>query len=191
MGTAIETTQGRDADADAGNKRHPTALLSSAYSYAQGSFNSLISPSSRQRAYDAAYSFASKQPILFTFTAFQVLFSLLPLLLFFSFALSTILLALSAAFAFAFFWIGIACLFLIPTLFITASLAILCWGTSVGSFVVARRLFHYAPTTAVQHARDGTQSPKSEDTLVGAEVVVPNGVEVKKEDRFEEAKSAE
>ncbi|UKZ83852.1 hypothetical protein TrVFT333_011666 [Trichoderma virens FT-333] len=112
MGTAIETTQGRDADADAGNKRHPTALLSSAYSYAQGSFNSLISPSSRQRAFDAASSFAAKQPILF-----------------------------------------------VP-----------------------------AP---VQQDRDGTQSPKSEDTLVGAEVTVPNGVEVKKEDRFEEVKSTE
>ncbi|PTB51252.1 hypothetical protein M431DRAFT_37708, partial [Trichoderma harzianum CBS 226.95] len=109
-------------------------------SYAQSSFNSLIPPPSRQRAYDAASSFASTQPILFV-----PLFALLPLMLFFSFALSTILLALSAAFAFAFFWIGIACLFLIPTLFITASLAVLCWGTSVGSFVVARKLYHYAP----------------------------------------------
>ncbi|KAL7955935.1 hypothetical protein V8C34DRAFT_290085 [Trichoderma compactum] len=179
-----------DGDANTGTKGRPTALLSTAYSYAQSSLNSLIPPSTRQRAYDAASSFASTQPILFSFAVFQGLFALLPLLLFFSFALSTILLALSAAFAFAFFWIGIACLFLIPTLFITASLAVLCWSTSVGSFVVARKLYHYAPAT-IDHDRNDTKSPASENTLAVPELVVSNGVEVKKEDQFDDIKSLE
>ncbi|KAK4065478.1 hypothetical protein Trihar35433_7598 [Trichoderma harzianum] len=189
MCAAIDPTQS-DSDANTGTKSRPAAMLSTAYSYAQGSFNSLIPPPSRQRAYDAASEFASNQPILFSFTVFQALFALLPLLLFFSFALSTILLALSAAFAFAFFWIGIACLFLIPTLFITASLAVLCWGTSVGSFVVARKLYHYAPA-AIHHDRNDTKSPASENTPVVPEVVVTNGVEVKKEDQFDDVKSLE
>ncbi|KAL7782069.1 hypothetical protein V8C43DRAFT_213792 [Trichoderma afarasin] len=189
MCAATDPTQS-DGDANAGTKSRPAALLSTAYSYAQGSLNSLIPPSSRQRAYDAASSFASDQPILFSFTVFQALFALLPLLLFFSFALSTILLAFSAAFAFAFFWIGIACLFLIPTLFITASLAVLCWGTSVGSFVVARKLYHYAPA-AIHYEKNDTKSPGSENTLVVPEVVVTNGVEVKKEHQFDDVKSLE
>ncbi|KAL6799495.1 hypothetical protein GGI42DRAFT_56485 [Trichoderma sp. SZMC 28013] len=189
MCAAKEPTES-DGDANAGTKSRPTAMLSTAYSYAQGSLNSLVPPSSRQRAYDAASTFASNQPILFSFTVFQALFALLPLLLFFSFALSTILLALSAAFAFAFFWIGIACLFLIPTLFITASLALLCWGTSVGSFVVARKLYHYAPA-AIHHDRNDTKSPASDDTLVVPELVVSTDGEVKKEDQFDDIKSVE
>ncbi|KAL7929871.1 hypothetical protein V8C35DRAFT_284015 [Trichoderma chlorosporum] len=189
MGVAIKPTSSSDANTDTGSKRHPAALLSTAYSYAQGFFDSLISPSSRQRAYDAASSFASKQPILFSFTAFQVLFSLLPLLLFFSFALSTILLALSVAFAFVFFWIGVASLFLIPTLFITASLAVLCWGTSVGSFVVVRKLYHYVPA-AVHHGKKDTPPTSNEGTVVGAEATESNGGEVK-EDQFDDVKSLE
>ncbi|PNP56158.1 hypothetical protein THARTR1_03683 [Trichoderma harzianum] len=189
MCAAIGPTQS-DGDAKTGTKSRPTALLSTAYSYAQGCFDSLIPPPSRQRAYDATSSFASNQPILFSFTVFQALFALLPLLLFFSFALSTILLALSAAFAFAFFWIGIASLFLIPTLFITASLAVLCWGMSVGSFVVARKLYHYAPA-AIHHDGNDAKSPASEDTLVVPEVVVSNGVEIKKEDQLDDVKNLE
>ncbi|KAL7942857.1 hypothetical protein V8C42DRAFT_330574 [Trichoderma barbatum] len=190
MGTAIESTKGSDFDADAGSKNNSTALLSSAFSYAQGSFDSLISPSSRQRVYDSVSSFASKQPILFSFTAFQALFFLLPLLLFFSFVLSTFLLALSAAFAFTLFWVGVACLFLIPTLFIASSLAVLCWGTSVGSFVVARKLYHFVPA-AVHHDKNDTQSPKSEAVLVEPEVMATNGVEVRQEGNLDDIKSLE
>ncbi|PTB63422.1 hypothetical protein BBK36DRAFT_1098351, partial [Trichoderma citrinoviride] len=85
-----------------------------------------------------------------SFTAVQLLFSLLPLTLFLSFALSTLLLALAAAFAFALFWIGVASLFLVPTLFITSSFAALCWGASVGGFVFVRKLYHYAPAGSQQ-----------------------------------------
>ncbi|EHK49599.1 hypothetical protein TRIATDRAFT_9373, partial [Trichoderma atroviride IMI 206040] len=109
-------------------------------SYAHRSLDSLISPSSRQRAYDTTASFASDQPILFV-----SLFSLLPILLFISFALSTFFLTLCVAVIFTLFWTGVASLFLIPTLFITSALAVLCWGSSVGSFVVARWLYHHAP----------------------------------------------
>ncbi|EGR46312.1 uncharacterized protein TRIREDRAFT_42972, partial [Trichoderma reesei QM6a] len=113
-------------------------------SYAQTSLDAAIPPSTRQRAYNRLSAFASNQPILF------LLFSLLPLTLFLSFALSTFLLALSAAFAFALFWIGVASIFLVPTLFITSSFAALCWGASAGGFVLVRKLYHYAPAGSHQ-----------------------------------------
>lgn len=102
-----------------------------------------------------------------SFIAFQVLFSLLPILLFILFALSTFFLTLCAAVIFTLFWIGVASLFLIPTLFITSSLAVLCWGSSVGSFVVARWLYHHAPAGVFPDS-SGTSSPGTDVTSDGA-----------------------
>ncbi|KAM0517717.1 hypothetical protein ACHAPE_004691 [Trichoderma viride] len=167
MSTTMALTKNSN-DSKAEDARQTAAsLLSSASSYAHRSLDSLISPSSRQRAYDSGASFASDQPILFSFIAFQVLFSVLPILLFISFALSTFFLTLCAAVIFTLFWIGVASLFLIPTLFITSSLAVLCWGSSVGSFVVARWLYHHAPA-GVFPERSGTSSPGTDVTSDGA-----------------------
>ncbi|RFU81811.1 kinase [Trichoderma arundinaceum] len=186
MATAISPTKYSDSEADAANKSYPTTLLSSMYSYAHRSLDYIIPPSTRQSAYDATSTFASNQPILFSFTAFQVLFSLLPILLFLSFALSTFLLALFAAFIFALFWIGVASLFLVPTLFITSSLALLCWGSSVGSFVVVRWLYHHAPAGVFPGSSD-TSSPRIEVTSDGAW----RDVKIKQEDHFDDVKSLE
>lgn len=65
MCAAMESAKSSDSEADAGSNNHPTTLLSNASSYAHASLDSMISPSSRQRAYDATSSFASNQPILF------------------------------------------------------------------------------------------------------------------------------
>lgn len=146
------------SDASKTNNNRPHALLSTAYSYAQTSLDAAIPPSTRQRAYNRLSAFASNQPILFSFSAFQLLFSLLPLTLFLSFALSTFLLALSAAFAFALFWIGVASIFLVPTLFITSSFAALCWGASAGGFVLVRKLYHYAPAGSHQGKSSGVKT---------------------------------
>ncbi|KAK1237426.1 hypothetical protein MKX08_003051 [Trichoderma sp. CBMAI-0020] len=167
MSTTMALTK-NGGDSKAEDARQTAAsLLSSASSYAHRSLDSLISPSSRQRAYDTTASFASDQPILFSFITFQVLFSLLPILLFISFALSTFFLTLCAAVIFTLFWTGVASLFLIPTLFITSSLAVLCWGSSVGSFVVARWLYHHGPAGVFPH-NSGTSSPETEVTSDGA-----------------------
>jgi hypothetical protein len=75
----------------------------------------------------------------------QLLLSFLPLLIFLTFSLSTILFALGAAIVFALFWIGVALLILVPALLVTSSIAVLVWGWAVGSFVVARWLYNHSP----------------------------------------------
>ncbi|KAL7784625.1 hypothetical protein V8C37DRAFT_344850 [Trichoderma ceciliae] len=185
MSATITPSKNTDSDPDSGIKNQ-TSLLSTAYSYAHRSLDYIIPPSYRQRAYDATSTFASDQPILFSFAAFQVLFSLLPLLLFISFALSAFLLALFAALIFALFWIGVAGLFLIPTLFITSSLAVLCWASSVGSFVAVRWLFHHAPSGVFPGSSD-TSSPRTRVTSDGAW----KDVQVKQEDHFDDIRSLE
>ncbi|KAL6900395.1 hypothetical protein GGI43DRAFT_405335 [Trichoderma evansii] len=167
MSATIALTKNGNSKAEEDAHQTPTSLLSSALSYVHRSLDSIIPSSSRQRAYDTTSSFASDQPILFSFIAFQVLFSVLPILLFLSFALSTFFLTLCAAVIFTLFWVGVASLFLIPTLFITSSLAVLCWGSSVGSFVVARWLYHHAPTGGFPSS-SGTSSPGTEVTSDGA-----------------------
>ncbi|KAL6879876.1 hypothetical protein HDV57DRAFT_498364 [Trichoderma longibrachiatum] len=166
---SAETTPQSTTTSSPSKQNRPQALLSTAISYAQTSLDAAIPPSTRQRTYNKISSFASNQPILFSFSAFQLLFSILPLTLFLSFALSTLLLALSAAFAFALFWIGVASLFLVPTLFITSSFAALCWGASVGGFVFVRKLYHYAPA--------GSQQGKSSDSPSSGVKTLPGGTE--------------
>lgn len=64
--------------------------------------------------------------------------SLIPLLLFLSFAGSTVLVAAGAALLFALFWIGIALAVLVPTLFVACAAAVCVWAWAVASFVAAR-----------------------------------------------------
>lgn len=65
-----------------------------------------------------------------------------------SFSASTIAFALGAAVVFSLFWIGVALLFLVPTLFFTCSIAVLVWIWAAGSFVVAKRLYEISPIRA-------------------------------------------
>ncbi|KAH6994998.1 hypothetical protein EDB80DRAFT_815056 [Ilyonectria destructans] len=115
------------------------------FSYAQSSLDRVVSPSSRQRAYDSTAEFASARPILFSFIVAQLLFSFLPVLLFATFSLSTVAFSLGAALVFALFWIGVAFMVLMPALLLTSSVAVLIWGWAVGSFLVARWLYNHAP----------------------------------------------
>ncbi|KAH8174408.1 promethin domain-containing protein [Sarocladium implicatum] len=115
------------------------------YGFAQRSLDRVVPPSSRQRAYDGASEFAAERPILFSFIVSQFLLSFLPLLLFTTFALSTVAFSLGAAVVFALFWIGVAFMLLVPTLLVTSSIAVLVWGWAVGSFLVARWLYRHSP----------------------------------------------
>lgn len=72
-----------------------------------------------------------------SFLVTQGLFSLLPLLLFASFAFGTIALAAVSALFFSLFWISIAALVLGSTLFVTSSLALLAWVWVVGTYLAA------------------------------------------------------
>ncbi|KAH7254112.1 uncharacterized protein BKA55DRAFT_567027 [Fusarium redolens] len=116
--------------------------------YARSSIDRVVPPNSRQKAYDNTASFASSRPILFSFIVSQLLLSFLPLLIFLTFSLSTIVFALGAAIVFALFWIGVALLVLVPALLVTSSIAVLVWGWAIGSFIIARWLYNHSPVGA-------------------------------------------
>ncbi|KAG9497652.1 hypothetical protein J7337_010515 [Fusarium musae] len=113
--------------------------------YARSSVDRVVPPNSRQKAYDNTASFASSRPVLFSFIVSQLLLSFLPLLIFLTFSLSTIVFALGAAIVFALFWIGVALLVLVPALLVTSSIAVLVWGWAIGSFIIARWLYNHSP----------------------------------------------
>ncbi|TWU78331.1 hypothetical protein ED733_008527 [Metarhizium rileyi] len=114
------------------------------YSYLQRSVDWAVPPSSRRRAHDAIWAFASARPLVFTFLVAQALLSFFPLLLFATFALCTVIFGLGAAIVFALFWIGVALLLLVPALLVTSSVAVLVWIWTVGGFMVARWLYQHA-----------------------------------------------
>ncbi|RDL40597.1 uncharacterized protein BP5553_00576 [Venustampulla echinocandica] len=70
--------------------------------------NAVISPSTRQNAYDAVFTFAKEQPLLTSFIIPHIILSFLPLALFLSFALGTIILSFIVALLFSLFWVGVA-----------------------------------------------------------------------------------
>ncbi|KAH7141292.1 hypothetical protein B0J13DRAFT_556579 [Dactylonectria estremocensis] len=94
--------------------------------------------------------FANHDSFPQSFIVAQLLFSFLPVLLFVSFALSTVAFSLGAALVFALFWIGVAFMVLVPALLLTSSVAVLIWAWAVGSFLVARWLYNHVPTGAYE-----------------------------------------
>ncbi|KAK1991313.1 hypothetical protein LX36DRAFT_685550 [Colletotrichum falcatum] len=118
------------------------------YAYSQRQIDRLVSHDTRQKAYGSAYNLAQEQPFLFAFLLAQLIFSFLPVLVFVSFAASTIAFAFGAAAVFSLFWIGVALFILVPTLFFTCSIAVLVWVWAAGSFVIAKRLYEMSPIRA-------------------------------------------
>ncbi|TDZ16037.1 hypothetical protein Cob_v011106 [Colletotrichum orbiculare MAFF 240422] len=95
-----------------------------------------------------AYGQRQERPLLFAFLLAQVVFSSLPILVFSTFAISTVLFALGAAVIFALFWVGVALFILVPTLFFTCSIAILVWVWAAGIFLLAQWLYNMSPISA-------------------------------------------
>jgi len=147
---------------------------SGAFARAQSLVDKVVSPSTRKTYYDKTSAFAHEQPLLFvcphgslssplpispdhsyankpqTFLLIQVIISSTPIALFLSFALGTLALSFITALLFSLFWIGVALLLLIPTLFITVSLGIVVWIWAVSSFLVARWVYNIVPVRAVK-----------------------------------------
>ncbi|KAK8029587.1 hypothetical protein PG993_010878 [Apiospora rasikravindrae] len=117
------------------------------FAYGQRQVNRVVSQPTRQKAYDATTTFAQERPLTFAFIVSQSIFSLLPLMLFVSFALSTAVFAIVCGLVFSLFWIGIATLVLVPTLFVSFSVAILVWIWAVATFVFARRVYQMIPAS--------------------------------------------
>ncbi|KAK8137147.1 hypothetical protein PG984_005087 [Apiospora sp. TS-2023a] len=128
-------------------KSDPKSEANGIFAYGQRQVDRVVSPPTRQKAYDATTSFAQERPLTFAFIVSQSVFSLLPLMLFVSFALSTIVFALVCGLVFSLFWIGIATLLLVPTLFVTCTVAILVWIWAVATFVFARRIYQMIPAS--------------------------------------------
>jgi len=105
----------------------------------------VVTPQTRSQFYSNVGTFATEQPLLATFLGIQLLLSATPLLLFFSFSIGTLLLSLITAAVFSLFWIGVALLVLVPTLFITVSLGIAVWIWAVSSFLIARWVYNIVP----------------------------------------------
>lgn len=141
-------------------RRRSSSLLASG----QDLLDRIIAPSTRQQAYDNVSSFSQEKPLLAVsslpiaaqraifidrikkaFILIQTIFSALFIVMFLSFAISTIIFALGTAILFSVFWIGVALLLLLPTLFITVSLGILVWMWAVGSYLVARWAYAKIP----------------------------------------------
>ncbi|KAI0598936.1 hypothetical protein F4775DRAFT_165887 [Biscogniauxia sp. FL1348] len=110
--------------------------------YGQRQVDRVVSPPARQRAYDSGYAFASTRPILSSFLLTQALFALLPLLLFSGIALSA---ATASLLCFAFFWAGVAALFLLPALLLASGLALLTWAWGLAVFLAARATYRALP----------------------------------------------
>ncbi|KAK4226400.1 hypothetical protein QBC38DRAFT_230369 [Podospora fimiseda] len=115
-----------------------SSRLSSLLSFASQQFNRIAPPETRSKLYSQTSQFASARPLVFSFLATQLLLSFIPLLLFISFSISTILFSLAAALFFSLFWLGVAALFLIPTLCVIGGIGVLFWVWGVGSYVAGK-----------------------------------------------------
>ncbi|KAK8001306.1 hypothetical protein PG991_013528 [Apiospora marii] len=125
----------------------PNSDANGIFAYGQRQVDRVVSQPTRQKAYDVTTSFAQERPLTFAFLVSQSVFSLLPLMLFVSFALSTVVFALVCGLVFSLFWIGIATLLLVPTLFVTCTVAVLVWVWAVATFLFARRVYHMIPAS--------------------------------------------
>ncbi|KAI1377051.1 hypothetical protein F4677DRAFT_66020 [Hypoxylon crocopeplum] len=124
-------------DVSPGAKARANELIA----YGQRQVDRVVSPPSRQKAYDWVHDLSTERPILFSFIAFQLVLSLTPLLLFAGFATTTLAVSLISAVLFSVFWIGIATLFLVPALFITFSIALLLWAWCAATFFASRWVY--------------------------------------------------
>jgi hypothetical protein len=90
-------------------------------------------------------------------------FSLLPILIFVTFALSTLIFALATAILFTLFWTGVALLLLVPTLLVTSGIGLCVWAWFVSSFVALRWVYRLVYPTDKNTTMSGSQKPKALD----------------------------
>ncbi|KAI0847177.1 hypothetical protein F5Y00DRAFT_122365 [Daldinia vernicosa] len=121
--------------------------------YGQHHVDRVVSPPTRQKAYDWIYDFSTEKPILFSFVAFQFTFCLAPLLLFAGFAATTIAVSLISAVLFSLFWIGVATLFLVPTLCLISTIALLLWAWAAATFFAGRWAYNRLPFSVDKQGR--------------------------------------
>ncbi|EJP67418.1 uncharacterized protein BBA_03992 [Beauveria bassiana ARSEF 2860] len=134
-----------------------------AYHYAQRSLDLVVEPETRLRAYDASYAMASTRPLIFSAAATLVCFSALPMLLFALFAVSVAAMAVGGTISFALFWLALGVLVLVPTLGVSALLALLVWAWAAGSFVVGRAAYRAVVAWEAGRAQQQQQQQQQKD----------------------------
>lgn len=134
-----------DDDKSSSSRAKAKAKANELLAYGQRQVDRVVSPPTRQKAYDRVHDFATEKPVLFSFVAFQSALSLAPVLLFAGFAMTTIAISLISAVIFSLFWIGVATFFLVPTLFITFSIALLVWAWAAATFFAGRWVYERLP----------------------------------------------
>ncbi|KAI4862844.1 hypothetical protein F4820DRAFT_396915 [Hypoxylon rubiginosum] len=113
--------------------------------YSQKQVDRVVSPPTRQKAYDYVRGLAIERPVLLSFILFQLSLSLAPLLLFAGFVTTTLAVSLISALMFSLFWMGIATLILVPTLFLTFSIALLFWAWAAATYFAGRWVYTRLP----------------------------------------------
>ncbi|KAI1368114.1 hypothetical protein F5Y08DRAFT_9105 [Xylaria arbuscula] len=152
-----ESNSGNNAAShDHANQRQPSTMSNALarargmLTYSQRQVDRVVPPPTRQRVIDSTTAFAEKRPLLSLLIAVQILSALVPVLLFTTFVLNTLLFALFSAIAFTLFWTLVALLFLVPTLLVTGGFSVLLWLWVVGSYVVARGVYARLPPSTRQ-----------------------------------------
>ncbi|KAI0160076.1 hypothetical protein GGR52DRAFT_177398 [Hypoxylon sp. FL1284] len=130
---------------DSSTSSKAKATASDLLVYGQKQVDRVVSPPTRQKAYDYVRGLAVERPVLLSFVLFQLTLSLAPLLFFASFVTTTLAVSLISALMFSLFWIGIATLVLVPTLFLTFSVALLFWAWAAATFFAGRWVYARLP----------------------------------------------
>ncbi|KAI0977284.1 hypothetical protein F4678DRAFT_8326 [Xylaria arbuscula] len=115
--------------------------------YSQRQVDRVVDPSTRQKVWDSTTAFATQRPLLSLFIATQILLALAPTLIFATFILGILALALVSAIAFTLFWALVALLFLIPTLLLSSGIAVIFWTWAVGTYVAGRAVYTRLPAS--------------------------------------------
>ncbi|KAI1076686.1 hypothetical protein F5B20DRAFT_555181 [Whalleya microplaca] len=142
------------------------ARARSVIAYGQRQLNRVLSPTTRQKAYDSITSFAGERPLLFSFIALQLFLASTPLLLFTGFALCTTIFSLVCGIAFVLFWASIGLLFLLPTLFATLAVGTAVWAWGATTFIVGRWVYSKLPANA--RARNGGDGDSDKQVIFGS-----------------------
>ncbi|KXJ92561.1 hypothetical protein Micbo1qcDRAFT_193985 [Microdochium bolleyi] len=131
------------------------ATASSAYAYGRDTVDRVVDPAVRQEYYHRTTTFATTRPIVTSFILFNLIFSFIPVVFFFSFVVSTFCLALVSALCFTFFWAGVGLCFLVPVLFFTIGVGVLAWLWALAAFFVSRYIYSLVNPHAAEPSTNG------------------------------------
>ncbi|KAK4467185.1 hypothetical protein QBC42DRAFT_2370 [Cladorrhinum samala] len=121
----------------------PLGLPAMLLSTVRRQLDRLISPATQSHVYGVVTSFARTRPLVFSFLLVEFILAIIPVLLFVNLTLSTFVFACVLALLFTLFWVGIATLFLVPTLCVTGAIGIFVWAWAIATYSAGRRTWDY------------------------------------------------